>query len=98
MTFEDLEAAVAASRPLADETPVLVRALWCDATGDWNGAHALAQDVETPDGAWVHAYLHRREGDVDNAGYWYRRARRPVERGDLRAEWRSIARALLASD
>jgi hypothetical protein len=98
MTFSDLEAAVAARHPLAADAPVLVRALWCDATGDWDGAHSLAQEVETPDGAWVHAYLHRREGDIDNAGYWYRRAGRPVERGDLQAEWGAIARALLASD
>jgi hypothetical protein len=98
MTFADLEAAVKARRPLPDaDTPPLVRALWCDATGDWARAHALAQDVETAEGAWVHAYLHRREGDVDNAGYWYRRAGRPAAHGDLDVEWREIARALLES-
>ena len=56
----------------------LVRALWHDATGDWDGAHRVAQDVETPEGAWVHAYLHRKEGDIGNAGYWYRRAGKPA--------------------
>jgi hypothetical protein len=98
MTVEDLEAAAAAKRPLPDAAPALLRALWCDATGDWAGAHALAQDVDTPNGAWVHAYLHRKEGDTDNAGYWYRRAGRPAARGDLQDEWRAIAQALIPSE
>jgi hypothetical protein len=55
-------------------------ALWWAAQGNWEQAHAVAQDVETLDGAWVHAYLHRKEGDVMNATYWYRRARLPVEK------------------
>ena len=97
MTLPDLEAAVKARQALPDSVPPLLRALWCDATGDWEGAHTLAQDVETPDGAWVHAYLHRREGDVDNAGYWYRRAGRPAARVDLDVEWREIATALTAA-
>src|SRR5262245_28323827 len=94
MTVDELEAAARAKRPLPETEPPLLRALWCEATGDWAQAHTLAQDVETADGAWVHAYLHRREGDVDNAGYWYRRAGRPAARGDLDAEWREIAQAL----
>ena len=75
----------------------LVRALWHDATGDWDGAHRVAQDIETPEGAWVHAYLHRKEGDLVNAGYWYRRACKPVADGALAAEWRAILRALSAT-
>ena len=70
-------------------------ALWWDARGDWEKAHAVAQDVDGADGAWVHAYLHRKEGDVSNAGYWYRRARQPVAQGDLRAEWEAMVRVLL---
>jgi len=74
-----------------------LRALWWDAKGDWAKAHAAAQE----DGGeaahdWVHAYLHRREPDPANAAYWYRRAGRPVAQGDLAAEWRAIAAALLA--
>ena len=57
--------------------------------------NARAQDVETPTGAWVHAYLHRKEGDIGNAGYWYRQAGRPVASGALDAEWEAIAAALL---
>jgi hypothetical protein len=96
MTFDDLAAAVRTASPLPASAPPLVRALWHDATGDWDGAHALAQDVDTADGAWVHAYLHRKEGDASNAGYWYRRAGKPHATDSLDAEWRTIARALLA--
>jgi hypothetical protein len=95
MTFEDLRAAVERKTPLSDDAAPLVRALWHDAAGDWDAAHRIAQDVDTSDGAWVHAYLHRKEGDVGNAGYWYRRAGRPAAAGSLDDEWRAIAVALL---
>jgi hypothetical protein len=95
MTLADLEAAVRSSTALPDAAPPLVRALWHDATGDWDAAHAVAQDVETAEGAWVHAYLHRKEGDIGNAGYWYRRAGKPPADGSLDEEWRQIAAALL---
>jgi len=71
-------------------------ALWHAAKGDWNRAHELAQSRDDADGAWVHAYLHRVEGDQSNAGYWYRRAGRPHCRAPLPEEWEEIARALLA--
>ena len=95
MTLADLDIAVRSSTALPEAAPPLVRALWHDATGDWDRAHAVAQDVETADGAWVHAYLHRKEGDLGNAGYWYRRAGKPPATGSLEAEWRQIAAALL---
>ncbi len=69
--------------------------LWWDAKGDWAKAHEIAQDVDGADGAWVHAYLHRKEGDVGNAGYWYRRAGKRVATGDLRAEWEGMVGELL---
>jgi hypothetical protein len=94
MTFDELEAAAASRTPPPAGAPPLVRALWHDATGDWDGAHRLAQDVESDQGAWVHAYLHRREGDIGNAHYWYRRAGRPPATGTLEDEWREIAAAL----
>jgi hypothetical protein len=72
-----------------------LRALWLDARGQWDQAHAVAQEGGTQDGAWVHAYLHRKEGDESNAGYWYARAGRPMATGSLEAEWREIAAALL---
>jgi hypothetical protein len=70
----------------------LLRALWLDMKGDFDGAHAIAQDVHTADGARLHAYLHRKEGDLSNAGYWYRRAGARVETGSLDAEWEALAR------
>jgi hypothetical protein len=95
MTIDDLRGAVELKTPLPDDAPPLVRALWHDATGDWAGAHRVAQDIETPEGAWVHAYLHRKEGDIANAGYWYRRAGRPAATGSLDDEWQAIATVLL---
>ena len=71
-------------------------ALWWDARGDWDRAHQIAQDVVGRDGAWVHAYLHRKEGDQGNAAYWYQQAGRPVERGELGAEWEGIVAELLS--
>ena len=72
-------------------------ALWFDRAGRWDDAHRVAQEVETPDGAWVHAYLHRKEGDRANAGYWYRRAGQPVAAGSLDDEWTAIVMALLTA-
>jgi hypothetical protein len=77
-------------------TPLL-QALWYDARGDWARAHELAQEVDSRDGAWVHAYLHRKEGDIDNARYWYRRAGRPECAGTLPEEWSTIVAVLLAN-
>jgi len=70
-------------------------ALWWDAKGDWTKAHESAQQDEGPRGAWVHAYLHRREGDADNAAYWYGRADRAAAQGPLADEWLGIVNALL---
>lgn len=97
MTLSDLETAVAARTALPADAPPLLRALWFDAVGDWERAHAVAQDVHTPDGSWMHAYLHRKEGDGDNAAYWYRRAGRPVEHGALDDEWRRLAEAFTSA-
>jgi hypothetical protein len=74
--------------------PPLLAALWWDARGDWTRAHECAQSVEDADGAWVHAYLHRKEGDLGNADYWYRRAGRRRPTMTLDAEWAEIAVAL----
>ena len=73
----------------------LLRALWHDAKGDWARAHEIVQDEEGRDAAWVHAYLHRKEGDLSNAGYWYRRAGKPMCKTPLEQEWEAVAAALL---
>jgi hypothetical protein len=75
---------------------VPLRALWFAAKGDWDKAHALVMDATGADAAWVHAYLHRVEGDLDNARYWYRQARRPGASGALETEWDAIVAALLS--
>lgn len=79
--------------PPSFATPML-RAIWHGLRGDWAAAHELAQAQDDPDGAWVHAWLHRVEGDLGNAEYWYQRAHRPALRGDTRAEGLHIAREL----
>jgi hypothetical protein len=73
-----------------------LKALWWDARGNWERAHALAQEDESsPRCAWVHAYLHRKEGDLSNAAYWYRRAGRPEAKGLLETELREIGTVLV---
>lgn len=84
---------------LAEEIPPYVslplRALWHDAKGEWEAAHELAQSDSSSEGAWVHAYLHRKEGDQPNAEYWYRRAGKPSFSGSLGEEWEQMVAALL---
>jgi hypothetical protein len=80
--------------PPATLTPALA-GLWWDAKGDWTRAHESAQQDEGRDGAWVHAYLHRKEGDTGNAHYWYDRAGKPFCGKRLDSEWLAIAGELL---
>ncbi len=75
--------------------PVSLVSLWYDAKNDWASAHDLINDLDDKDAAWVHAYLHRKEGDTGNAGYWYRRAGKEICHTPLQEEWASIAKALL---
>lgn len=74
--------------------PALLQSLWWDRKGDWHQAHELA-DIPGAPAAWVHAYLHRKEGDPGNAAYWYRRAGKPVSEASLQREWEQITLALL---
>ena len=73
-----------------------LQSLWFDAKGDWHRAHGLAQKEGESSGDWVHAYLHRKEGDASNARYWYVQAGKPVYSGSLDEEWAAISAALLA--
>ncbi|MDE2581068.1 MAG: hypothetical protein KGL52_05500 [Rhodospirillales bacterium] len=73
-------------------------ALWWDARGDWDRAHAAAQADDSRWGSAVHAYLHRKEPDPDNARYWYARAGRPPATGPLEAEWAALAAGIVAAD
>jgi hypothetical protein len=74
-----------------------LQAMWEDAKGDWSRAHAIAQDIDDNAGSWIHAYLHRKEGDLGNAGYWYRRAGQPIAHDTLNEEWDRIVLHLLGA-
>jgi hypothetical protein len=94
MTLDEFKTSLADARPPAALSAPL-RALWHDARGHWSEAHEIAQSIEDTTGAWIHAYLHRKEGDVENAGYWYRRAGKSVAADSLDDEWTRIVSALL---
>jgi hypothetical protein len=83
------------SKPVPPKLSAPLTALWWAKKGEWNRAHQIVQDEETAEAAWVHAYLHRVEGDLGNAGYWYRQARRKPATGSLEAEWEAICTELL---
>jgi hypothetical protein len=91
----EFAASLSAAAPAPDLAPPLA-ALWWAAKGQWDEAHKLVQDEVGTDSAWVHGYLHRVEGDLGNAGYWYRRAGQPVASGGLDAEWDAIVSALVS--
>jgi hypothetical protein len=80
---------------IPDDIPALLQALLLDAAGDWDNAHRIAQAEYTKDGSWVHAYLHREEGDLGNASYWYSNAGRKMPEIGLEDEWEVIARELI---
>src|SRR5512140_353975 len=98
MSFADLRQSIERDAAPSRALSPAVQALWHDARGDWDRAHTCAQDDHSRDGSWVHAYLHRKEGDAANAAYWYTRAGRPVPAPGvtLEAEWTAIAKTLLA--
>ena len=75
--------------------PEPLRALWYDAAGDWEAAHELAQEIPGATGSWIHAYLHRKEGDRWNAGYWYDRAGRPFPATTLDEEFKALVGVVL---
>jgi hypothetical protein len=92
----DLRSTLSEAAPDRSLAPPLA-ALWWAAKGDWDAAHKIVQDQSDAHSALVHAYLHRVEGDLSNAGYWYRQAGQPVAKDSLENEWDRIAAALTAS-
>jgi hypothetical protein len=94
MTPEDFRRSQALQTPPRALTPALA-ALWWLKKGEWEKAHKIVMDEGGREAAWVHAHLHRIEGDAGNAAYWYRQAKRPVASGSLDEEWDAIAAALL---
>src|SRR5213592_2128429 len=96
MTPATLAASVSKPVPPDSLAPPL-QALWWAAKGDWDKAHKIVMEEDGAEAAWVHAYLHRVEGDLPNARYWYRTAAKPVATGTLEDEWNAIAAELLGA-
>ena len=94
MTIETFKASLNAEAP--PDLSQALRALWYEGKGDWHGAHNLLQDDNSSEGAWVHAYLHRKEGDAANAAYWYTRAGKSPVRSRLHEEWLEVLESLLS--
>jgi hypothetical protein len=88
-TLEDFKETLSFPEP-PEEMNNLLQALWFDAKGDWETAHELVQSVYTHEGAWVHGYLHRKEGDMDNAAHWYGKAGKAIPKNSFEEEWLSI--------
>ncbi len=95
MKLSEFKATLVGDDQPSGDWPPLLQAMWWDAQHDWHRSHEIAQDEDSDIGSWVHAYLHRREGDASNARYWYRRAGRPVYIGSLEQEWEEIVVELI---
>jgi len=97
MNLNEFKTSVIEGEPPA-KLPATLQALWWDAKGDWARAHSLVDELETPDGMAVHAYLHRKEGAASNADYWYSKAGRGFHRPALEDEWQALAEGLLSRE
>lgn len=95
MSFADFLVSCAQDASPPGKLGSALAALWYDRRGEWNGAHELTQETSAKEGSWVHAYLHRKEGDEINAAHWYRLAGRAPFRSGLDEEWAQIVRVLL---
>lgn len=94
MTMDEFEKSLVVDGP-PEGLSAPLSALWWDAKGNWQRAHAMVDELETKDGMAVHAYLHRKEGSETNANYWYDRAGRTYQRPTLQLEWQVLVQALL---
>jgi len=94
MLFADFEMSLSRSSP-PEKLSAALTALWLERKGEFDRAHAIAQEIPGAEGARIHAYLHRKEGDADNARYWYRRAGAEMPHQSLDAEWEKLVRGLL---
>ena len=80
---------------IPDDLSIYLKALWYDTKGNWDEAHQIIQDVPDKNASWIHAYLHRKEGDMNNADYWYNQAERKRPNISLNEEWEEIVKAML---
>ncbi len=96
MTLEEFKESIETLEKCPASLPLPLQGLWYDKKVGWDKAHDLLGDASDTDSAWVHAYLHRREGDSNNAIYWYKRSGKPESQESLDEEWDRIASQLLA--
>jgi hypothetical protein len=97
VSMAKFKASLAGDAPADGIAPPLA-GLWWAAKGEWDAAHEIVQVESSREAAWVHAYLHRVEGDLGNASYWYRQAGQPVAKDELKSEWERIVSTLLGSE
>jgi hypothetical protein len=97
MQWDEFKSSVTGRHPPRNISPCL-EALWYDGNGNWERAHQIAQEIEDKNGAWIHAYLHRKEGDLGNARYWYSMAGKKMPEQSLREEWEALTREFLVTD
>jgi hypothetical protein len=89
MTLQEFKSSLINAEP-PTKTNLLLKALWFDGKGDWEAAHNIAQDINNYDGSSIHAYLHRKEGDLGNASYWYYKAGKSMPEISLEKEWEEL--------
>ena len=94
MNFQAFKKSLSAAQPPGIVSEYL-KALWYDANGNWDKAHKLIQDINDTNASWIHAYLHRKEGDISNADYWYSKAGKNRPSDSLSVEWEQIVNVLL---
>jgi hypothetical protein len=94
MNYDEFISSLSSGEPPQKISPLL-KALWYDGKDDWEGSHNIAQDIDDKNGSWVHAYLHRKEGDISNARYWYHRAGKNEPSVSLKEEWKMLVNAFL---
>jgi hypothetical protein len=97
MTLEEFKQLIENQQKCPDSLPKALQGLWFDYKGNWDRAHEIVQNANDLDSAWVHAYLHRKEGDLNNAHYWYTRSGKPEFHAGLDQEWEQIASDLLSN-
>jgi hypothetical protein len=96
MSYEEFKATLSQNTP-PENLNDLLKAIWFDGKGNWTASHDVAQEIHTKEGSWIHAYLHRKEGDLGNATYWYSKAGKPVAKVSLDEEWEQLVREFLKS-
>lgn len=95
MTLAQFKDSLTNSSP--PEVSPLLQAMWYDGNGNWNKAHDIAQEINSREGSWIHAYLHRKEGDLSNAQYWYYKAKRIMPAHTLQQEWEELVQEFIAN-